>query len=127
MKLVVIEAPAKRETLKKYLGNGYEVFQNLQAAVLTFFGMELDCDDVAAGDRGGEIDHIMTDRRRIGGVVGLNIVGMHEIEEGILRDPLEERIFNIRRNGRICRFSYVGRDPYGEPPSWRLSALCSSW
>ena len=26
MKLVVIEAPAKRETLKKYLGNGYEVF-----------------------------------------------------------------------------------------------------
>lgn len=26
MKLVVIEAPAKRETLKKYLGDGYEVF-----------------------------------------------------------------------------------------------------
>ncbi len=26
MKLVVIEAPAKRETLKKYLGSGYEVF-----------------------------------------------------------------------------------------------------
>ena len=26
MKLVVIEAPAKRETLKKYLGQGYEVF-----------------------------------------------------------------------------------------------------
>ena len=26
MKLVVIEAPAKRDTLKKYLGNGYEVF-----------------------------------------------------------------------------------------------------
>lgn len=26
MKLVVIEAPAKRETLKKYLGEGYEVF-----------------------------------------------------------------------------------------------------
>ena len=26
MKLVVIEAPAKRETLKKYLGPGYEVF-----------------------------------------------------------------------------------------------------
>ena len=26
MKLVVIEAPAKRETLKKYLGTGYEVF-----------------------------------------------------------------------------------------------------
>lgn len=26
MKLVVIEAPAKRETLKKYLGNGFEVF-----------------------------------------------------------------------------------------------------
>ncbi len=26
MKLIVIEAPAKRETLKKYLGNGYEVF-----------------------------------------------------------------------------------------------------
>ena len=26
MKLVIIEAPAKRETLKKYLGNGYEVF-----------------------------------------------------------------------------------------------------
>lgn len=26
MKLVVIEAPAKRETLKKYLGGGYEVF-----------------------------------------------------------------------------------------------------
>ncbi len=26
MKLVIIEAPAKRETLKKYLGSGYEVF-----------------------------------------------------------------------------------------------------
>ena len=26
MKLVIIEAPAKRETLKKYLGQGYEVF-----------------------------------------------------------------------------------------------------
>lgn len=26
MKLIVIEAPAKRETLKKYLGGGYEVF-----------------------------------------------------------------------------------------------------
>ena len=26
MKLVVIEAPAKRETLKKYLGSDYEVF-----------------------------------------------------------------------------------------------------
>ncbi len=26
MNLVIIEAPAKRETLKKYLGNGYEVF-----------------------------------------------------------------------------------------------------
>ena len=26
MKLVIIEAPAKRETLKKYLGDGYEVF-----------------------------------------------------------------------------------------------------
>ena len=26
MKLVVIEAPAKRDTLKKYLGEGYEVF-----------------------------------------------------------------------------------------------------
>ena len=26
MKLVVIEAPAKRDTLKKYLGSGYEVF-----------------------------------------------------------------------------------------------------
>ena len=26
MKLVIIEAPAKRETLKKYLGEGYEVF-----------------------------------------------------------------------------------------------------
>lgn len=26
MKLIVIEAPAKRETLKKYLGNGFEVF-----------------------------------------------------------------------------------------------------
>ncbi len=26
MKLVVIEAPAKRDTLKKYLGNGFEVF-----------------------------------------------------------------------------------------------------
>ncbi len=26
LKLVVIEAPAKRDTLKKYLGNGYEVF-----------------------------------------------------------------------------------------------------
>ncbi len=26
MKLIVIEAPAKRDTLKKYLGNGYEVF-----------------------------------------------------------------------------------------------------
>ena len=26
MKLIIIEAPAKRETLKKYLGQGYEVF-----------------------------------------------------------------------------------------------------
>ena len=26
MKLVVIEGPGKRETLKKYLGSGYEVF-----------------------------------------------------------------------------------------------------
>ena len=26
MKLVVIEAPAKRKTIKKYLGQGYEVF-----------------------------------------------------------------------------------------------------
>ena len=26
MKLVIIESPAKREALKKYLGDGYEVF-----------------------------------------------------------------------------------------------------
>ena len=26
MKLVIIEGPGKRETLKKYLGQGYEVF-----------------------------------------------------------------------------------------------------
>ena len=26
MKLVIIESPFKREALKKYLGNGYEVF-----------------------------------------------------------------------------------------------------
>ena len=26
LELVIIEAPAKRETLKKYLGNGYDVF-----------------------------------------------------------------------------------------------------
>ena len=26
MKLVIIEGPGKRETLKKYLGSGYEVF-----------------------------------------------------------------------------------------------------
>ena len=44
MKLVVIEGPGKRETLKKYLGAGYEVFAtkgHVRDLPIKEFGLDL--------------------------------------------------------------------------------------
>ena len=44
MKLVIIEGPGKRETLKKYLGEGYEVFAtkgHVRDLPVSEFGVDL--------------------------------------------------------------------------------------
>ena len=72
----------------------YEVRQEAQAVVAATLGVELDAEQVAAGDRGHEPQTVLGLGQDdvVGGLRGLPRIRMHEVEIGPVADPVEERV-----------------------------------
>ena len=68
-----------------------EVLQNPQADVAALLRMELNCEEVVPGDGGGELDAVLSGGGHDAFVIRQDVIGMDEVEIGIVGDSLEER------------------------------------